>query len=129
MDFLILNADQQFFFWLLIVPLVLIFSLVIVAIVVRFIKMAQLKNEQMQAIKQQPIDKEQQTEFFEAFGGKDNILEVKKELNRMTVTLADVSKANPEMLKSLGAAAVLIADNHIKVSFKDRTSYVYELIK
>lgn len=112
-------------YWLLIVPIILITGLIIAAIVMRIINYRKLKK----SIKPSTIDPEQQKLFFEVYGGKDNIIDVKQEMSRLTVEVKDLNKVNLNQLKDLGAKGVLVMGNAVKASFGERAEYISELLK
>ena len=53
--------------------------------------------------------------LVELLGGKDNIIETETNLSRFKVTLKDVSKANKEGIKKLGAKGIVEIDNQLKI--------------
>ncbi|HTU03153.1 MAG TPA: PTS glucose transporter subunit IIBC, partial [Candidatus Sulfotelmatobacter sp.] len=56
-----------------------------------------------------------------AFGGKSNIKSLDACITRLRVGLADVRKANPDKLKALGAAGVVIVVNGMQAIFGTRS--------
>jgi PTS system glucose-specific IIC component len=52
-----------------------------------------------------------------AFGGKSNISSLDSCITRLRVELTDIRKANPEKLKALGAAGVLVVGNGMQAIF------------
>lgn len=52
-----------------------------------------------------------------AFGGKNNISSLDACITRLRVELVDIRKANPEQLKALGAAGVLVVGNGMQAIF------------
>lgn len=122
---LIFMANSSILFWIFIVPVVLIFGLLIVALVIRIIKTVKL-HRVSKGIK---VDYSNRDEFYNAYGGRDNILIINHELSRITVTVNDVDLVNPDALKQLGATGVLITGNNIKASFGDAAEEIYNTIK
>lgn len=53
--------------------------------------------------------------LVECLGGKDNIIATETNLSRFKVTLKDVSLANKEALKKLGAKGIVEIDNDLKI--------------
>jgi len=53
--------------------------------------------------------------LVEYLGGKDNILKMEVKLSRFKVTLKDVSLANKEAIKKLGARGIVEIDNQLKI--------------
>lgn len=99
--------------WILIVPVCLIVILAIIAFIIRFTKTIKLNR------KFKHINSEDGEELLLAYGGRENIESVSKEMTRLTVSVVDLEKANPERIKELGAKNVLIVGNQIKSSFDD----------
>lgn len=121
----IMLVNMKSIYWLLIVPIILITGLIIAAIVMRIINYRKLKK----SIKPSTVDSEQQKLFFEVYGGKDNIIDVKQEMSRLTVEVKDLNKVNLNQLKDLGAKGVLVMGNAVKASFGERAEYISELLK
>lgn len=48
-------------------------------------------------------------------GGKDNIIDTEINLSRFIVTLQDITKADKEGIKSLGAKGIVELDNQLKI--------------
>ncbi len=109
---------------LLIAFLAVVFGIMIAAIITRIVKVVK-KNKN----KSKGIDFEQQMVFLEAYGGKDNIVNVNNEMSRVIVEVKDVELADPLKIKELGATGVLISGNIIKASFQERAKYITELLK
>lgn len=118
-------VDLKFIYWLLLVPLGLIFGLMIAAIVIRIVKYNKLKK----ASKPEEIDEEQRQMFIEVYGGLSNILKVNQDMSRLTVEVKDLGKVDVHKLKELGATGVLVTGNIIKASFGERAKYIKELLK
>ena len=133
MNMMILNLlflteiNETILYWLLIVPIILVFGLMIVAIVVRFVKM----GKQTKRNKEAPfeVDSDQQSRFYEAYDSKENIVSVKRELSRITVIVNDWEKVDTNLLQELGASGVLIAGNSIKASFGDRSEFIEKILQ
>lgn len=53
--------------------------------------------------------------LVEYLGGKDNILKMEVKLSRFKVTLKDVSIANKEAIKKMGARGIVEIDNQLKI--------------
>jgi PTS system glucose-specific IIC component len=56
-----------------------------------------------------------------AFGGKSNIQDLDACITRLRVGLVDVHKANPDRLKALGAAGVVVVGNGMQAIFGTRS--------
>lgn len=89
----------------------------------------QLRKAHNEIEEAEGVDLEQRMIFYEAYGGEENILEIKLEMNRITVTVQDIDKVNGERLKELGATGVLLVGNLVKASYSDRAKYVYKLME
>lgn len=119
-------VNETLVFLLLIIPIAIILILVVVAAILRFKNYRDLNKS---AAKSSEIDLKQQEIFFEAYGGKDNILSTSHELSRITVEVQDIDLVNLESVQALGAKGVLVMGNTVKASFGDRASYVYNILK
>lgn len=106
-----------------------IFILMITSIVIAIRRSKKVKNERKERIDLEEVDLVQKNIFILAYGGDDNILEVKKEMNRITVTVVNIDLVQNEELQNLGATGVLLVGNQVKASFGDRSPYVYKLIE
>ena len=60
-------------------------------------------------------------ELVLAFGGKRNIAGLDACITRLRVELADIGRANPEKLKALGAAGVVVVGNNMQAIFGPRS--------
>ncbi|WP_296809271.1 PTS transporter subunit EIIC [Thiocapsa sp.] len=60
-------------------------------------------------------------ELVLAFGGKRNILGLDSCITRLRVEIADMDKANPDKLKALGAAGVVVVGNNMQAIFGPRS--------
>jgi PTS system glucose-specific IIC component len=56
-------------------------------------------------------------QLVRAFGGRSNILSLDACITRLRITLADVTKASPEKLKTLGASGVVVLGDGIQAIF------------
>ena len=112
-NLLLIENNIPLWGWILIVPVGLIIILAIVAFIIRLTKTIKLNRK----FKNKSVDVSE--DLLLAYGGKDNILEVNKEMTRLTVSVSDLEKVNPERIKELGAKNVLIVGNQIKSSFED----------
>ena len=114
---------------ILLLCVVPILILMVIAIIIAIRRSIRVNKERNLNIQGEEIDLEQQKLFFNAYGGKDNVLDVIKEMNRITVRVEDMDLVNSEELKNLGATGVLLVGDSVKSSFGDRASYVYNLIE
>jgi PTS system D-glucosamine-specific IIC component len=57
------------------------------------------------------VDDSQKLIFLNAFGGKDNIIDVMVQMSRVSVTVVDLEKVQVEELKEMGASGVLLVGN------------------
>ena len=60
-------------------------------------------------------------QLIRAFGGRSNIVSLDACVTRLRLTLADVTKANPEQLKALGAAGVVVVGSGVQAIFGTRS--------
>ena len=61
------------------------------------------------------------TELVLAFGGKRNIQAIDACITRLRITVADIDKVNPDKLKALGAAGVVVVGNSLQAIFGPRS--------
>ena len=122
-------TNQEWTILLLAICIVPIAILCIFAIVKTILNRKKLNKEREEKIQSEGIDIDQRKIFYEAYGGEENVLEVKLDMNRISVKVADVNKVNGERLKELGASGVLIVSDMVKASFSDRAKYVYKLME
>jgi phosphotransferase system IIB component len=67
--------------------------------------------------------------ILDAFGGKDNITDVVREMSRVTITLKDIELINKDMLMNLGATGILLVGDKVKCNFKEKAEAVEQAIK
>lgn len=118
--------------WALILILVCVLPILVLAVfdVFKTIKVKKLiAKEHTANIENEPQDLEQQKTFYEAYGGKENIIDIVLTMSRITVKVKDIEKVDGESLKLLGATGVLLLGDEVKCSFGDRAPYIYEMIK
>ena len=60
-------------------------------------------------------------QLVRAFGGRSNITSLDACITRLRVKLADISKANPDKLKALGAAGVVVVGDGLQAIFGTRS--------
>ena len=68
-------------------------------------------------------------ELVLAFGGKSNIKGLDACITRLRIEVADVDKANPDKLKALGAAGVVMVGNNMQAIFGPRSENLMTGIK
>lgn len=112
---------------ILAVAIIPILALMVYAIVVA-LKRSTKRNELRQKEISATVDDSQVELFNEVYGGKDNIKDVKREMGRIHVTVADIEKVQLEQLKELGANGVLLVGNVVKCSYGDRAPYIYNIL-
>ncbi len=119
---LILALTNDQLVWVLLSAFVLpVFALILVALIIKF-----AKSKKGRVDLTVPDD---QNEIFETtYGGKDNIVEVTKELSRVTVKVKDLEKVDLEVLKELGADGILVVGDTVKCSFKERSENIYQIL-
>lgn len=100
-------------------------ALIIAAFIIRFKKMVKEGKKEIETT----VDPNVREEFLSAYGGKENIIEVVKDMTRIKIKVNDIEKVNTEKLKELGAVNVYILENEVRSSFADRVDYVYNILK
>ena len=120
-NLLLIENNIPLWGWILIVPVCLIVILAVVAFIIRLTKTIKLNRKYKK--KGNAID----ADLLLAYGGSENVEAVNKEMTRLTVTVKDLDKVNPERIKELGAKNVLIMGNQIKSSYDDIES-AYEVV-
>ena len=111
-NLLLIENNIPLWGWILIVPVCLIVILAIVAFIIRLTKTIKLNRKG----KKLPLVSD---DLLLAYGGKENIEKVSKEMTRLTVEVIDLEKVNPEAIKELGAKNVLIMGNQVKSTYED----------
>ena len=90
------------------------------------------KKKEQAASRREEIEKSedstQQEYFFYLYGGKENIINVNKELSRISVQVHNIDKVLVEEIKETGAKGILLVNDVIKCSFGDRAPYIYKLL-
>ncbi|HNZ77855.1 MAG TPA: PTS transporter subunit EIIB [Bacilli bacterium] len=114
---------------LLLVCIVPILLLSVFAIFKTINNKSKLAKKHELNIENEPKDLEQQKIFYNAYGGKENIIEISLKVSRITVKVRNIEKVNGEELKALGATGVLFTGDEVKCSFSDQAPYIYEMIK
>ena len=111
-NLLLIENNIPLWGWILIVPVCLIVILAIVAFIIRLTKTIKLNRKGKKA----PLVSD---DLLLAYGGKENIKAVSKEMTRLTVEVIDLEKVNPDAIKELGAKNVLIMGNQVKSTYED----------
>lgn len=111
-NLLLIENNIPLWGWILIVPVCLIVVLAIVAFIIRLTKTIKLNRKGKKA----PLVSD---DLLLAYGGKENIKAVSKEMTRLTVEVIDLEKVNPDAIKELGAKNVLIMGNQVKSTYED----------
>lgn len=126
MTFLNISADNLTYIILAIaiVPIVILMVYAIIVALKRSTKRNELREKEIS----ESTDDSQIELFTTVYGGKDNILDVKRELGRISVTVGDVEKVELEQLQELGANGVLVVGSVVKCSFGDRAPYIYKIL-
>jgi len=107
-----------------IIPIIGLMVYAIVIAVRRSVKVEKIREKEIS----ESTDQTQYELFMNAYGGKENIKNVKRELSRVIVEVNDLEKVNADEFKNLGATGVYIAGNVIKCSFGDRAPYIYNIL-
>ena len=111
-NLLLIENNIPLWGWILIVPVCLIVVLAIVAFIIRLTKTIKLNRKGKKSLLVSD-------DLLLAYGGKENIKAVSKEMTRLTVEVVDLEKVNPETIKELGAKNVLIMGNQVKSTYED----------
>lgn len=127
-SFLFLN-ESTIGLYIILLCLIPIFVLMVVAISLTVNRKRKEEKIRQEKIKKEPVSEFQKEIFFEAYGGEANIIDILREMGRITVSVKDLSLVNGEKLKELGAKGVLLVGSMVKASFGDRAKYIYELLK
>ena len=99
------EAFLQNYAWMICVAVVLAIILTIVIVFV-------IKNKRKPSSKKN-VSKAAPTEWIEALGGKDNILEVNATGSRLSIKLKDRELVNREALTNLGVTSVVLMSDKI----------------
>ncbi|HHU20974.1 MAG TPA: hypothetical protein GXZ51_00820 [Acholeplasma sp.] len=129
MDILLESSLSTEALIIILVCIIPVAFLIIMAIINTIRLTKKRKAARLEALKDQPLDEEQQKIFYEAYGSIENIKSVRKEARRVIVKVSDLDKVNLEKLQELGATGVLVVADEVRASFSDRADYVYNLIK
>ena len=127
-SFLFLN-ESTIGLYIILLCLIPIFVLMVVAIALTVNRKRKEEKIRQEKIKKEPVSEFQKEIFLEAYGGEANIIDILREMGRITVSVKDLSLVNGEKLKELGAKGVLLVGSMVKASFGDRAKYIYELLK
>ena len=122
-----LLGNEEISIILLLCTLVPIAILIVLAFVLR-IKNSKLSKSKI-SNQNEEVDEEQKSIFIEAYGGKENIVSVNIERNKIYVKVNNIDEVNGEKLKELGAENVLLIGDEVRSSFGDRAQNVYKLLK
>lgn len=125
--FLISNENLSII--LLLCTIIPIGFLIILAFVLRLRNASIAREKSKKIISGEEVDQDQKTAFEEAYGGKDNIVSLNIERNKLYVKVKSIDEVDGEKLKELGAQNVLLIGDEVRSSFGDRAEYVYNLLK
>lgn len=114
---------------LLLCTIIPIGFLIILAFILRLKNSTVAREKSKKIIAGEEVDQEQKLQFEEAYGGKDNIVSLNIERNKLYVKVKSIDEVNGEKLKELGAQNVLLIGDEVRSSFGDRAEYVYNLLK
>lgn len=115
--------------YIILICLIPIVVLLVVAIVLTANRKRKEEKQRREKIKEEPVSEFQKEVFLDAYGGENNVVDIIREMGRITVSVKDLSLVNGEKLKDLGAKGVLLVGSMVKASFGDRSKYIYELLK
>lgn len=122
-----LMSNETLAILLLCVCIIPIAILIVIAFVLRVIKAKKANDKEKQMTRE--VDPEIRKEFYDAYGGESNVLEVVNERSKIKIKVKDVEKVDGDKIKELGALNVLIIDDEVRASFSDRAEYVYNIMK
>ena len=114
---------------LLLCTIIPIGFLIILAFILRLKNSTVAREKSKRIIAGEEVDQEQKLQFEEAYGGKDNIVSLNIERNKLYVKVKSIDEVNGEKLQELGAQHVLLIGDEVRSSFGDRAEYVYNLLK
>ncbi len=123
------SAEEKIALTILIVCIVAIGALIIAALVLRIRAARKQEIKRLENLETKEVTPEEKEEFLLAYGGADNIEDVKLERNKIIAFVKEVEKVNGDALKTLGATNVLIIGNEVRSSFEDRAEYVIKILK
>jgi phosphotransferase system IIB component len=75
------------------------------------------------------IDTTASSEWLDALGGKDNIIEANATGSRLSIKLNDSSLLDEEKIKSLGVSNILKMSNKVILVLEDKADKILEKIK
>lgn len=123
-DFLVLSANAQKLTYFIVIGLLyaatyyIIFRVLITALNLK--TPGREDEDEQEAVK--PLDNEEMAlALIEAFGGKDNITNLDACITRLRISVKSVESVDQDMLKSLGAAGVVIAGEGVQAIFGTRS--------
>ncbi len=122
-----LMSNETLAILLLCVCIIPIAILIVIAFVLRVIKAKKANDKEEQMTRE--VDPEIRKEFYDAYGGESNVLEVVNERSKIKIKVKDVELIDGDKIRELGALNVLIIGDEVRASFSDRAEYVYNIMK
>lgn len=119
--------EQEKFVMIYTVLWILLAILFVVSVVFFILRLVRIHKKGKKALEEDALVV--QDELFTFLGGNANILNVSKEMSRITVEVVDIEAVNGDGLKTLGATGVLLVGNKVKLSFSDNADGIYDVIK
>ncbi len=126
-----LEMDSQVFLILGLCIIIPIFILLIVAFTIKIVKSIKVakgyKKSQGVGESLHGDVNEFKNLLLQVFN-EGNILNVKREMSRITIVVKDIDLVNADGLKECGATGVLLVGNMVKCSFGDRSEAISKIL-
>jgi PTS system glucose-specific IIC component len=123
-DYLVLFPRSHGALWLLVIgpAWAALYFVIFYFAIVRFNLQTPGREIEDEATKAAPVSGDPfALQLVRAFGGRSNIVSLDACITRLRATLADISKANTDKLKALGATGVVVVGNGMQAIFGTRS--------
>lgn len=119
----LLDSQQKFVivYSVLLGLLGLLFICSVVFFIIRLVK--------IQKKAKKSVVEEDKNIYLEALGGKENLLDISRNLSRITFKVNNIDNVDCEKLKETGASGILLVGNEVKCSFNELSENVYKIVK